>query len=66
MYIVGEGRAGKTCVANSLMGIPYRETESTVGISRYQCESTAGHIESDMTFACDVKTAVVLSDSSQY
>ena len=66
MYIVGEGRAGKTCVANSLMGIPYRETESTVGISRYQCESAASHTESDMTFDCDVKTAAVISDSSQY
>jgi GTPase SAR1 family protein len=66
VYIVGEGRAGKTCVANSLMGIPYRETESTVGISRYQCESAASHTESDMTFDCDVKTAAVISDSSQY
>ena len=38
ILIVGEGRAGKTALANSIIGKPFEETESTVGISQLVCD----------------------------
>lgn len=38
IMIVGEGRAGKTALANSLIGKPYQATESTVGINQLMCD----------------------------
>eukprot|EP01040_Poterioochromonas_malhamensis_P013083 gene13083-biopygen2861 len=35
--IVGEGRAGKTALANSILGRKYENTESTVGINEFTC-----------------------------
>jgi GTPase SAR1 family protein len=33
--LVGEGRAGKTAVANAFMGVPFVHTESTCGINQF-------------------------------
>ncbi len=33
VMIVGEGRAGKTALANSIMGNEFRHTDSTIGIN---------------------------------
>jgi len=37
IMIVGEGRAGKTAVANSIVGTPFASTDSTLGISQLTC-----------------------------
>ena len=37
IMIVGEGRAGKTALANSILGRKYENTESTVGINEFTC-----------------------------
>jgi GTPase SAR1 family protein len=37
LMIVGEGRTGKTAFANSVMGNDFKDTESTVGIDRFEC-----------------------------
>jgi len=37
IMIVGEGCAGKTAFANSIIGKKYEETESTVGINTFLC-----------------------------
>ena len=36
--LVGDGRAGKTALARSLMGEPFEETESTIGINQITCD----------------------------
>lgn len=36
--IVGEGRAGKSAFANTIIGRPYTDTESTVGINQMTCD----------------------------
>jgi GTPase SAR1 family protein len=38
--LVGEGRAGKTALAKSLMGLPFAHTESTCGIEQFRVEVT--------------------------
>ena len=38
--IVGEGCAGKTAFANSIIGKTFEETESTVGIDTFLCSVT--------------------------
>ena len=38
IMIIGEGRAGKTALANSIMGKGYVETQSTVGIHEEVCD----------------------------
>jgi GTPase SAR1 family protein len=40
VMIVGEGCAGKTAFANSIIGEEYKETESTVGINTFMCSVT--------------------------
>jgi len=40
IMIVGEGCAGKTAFANSIIGKKYEETESTVGINTFKCSVT--------------------------
>lgn len=40
IMLVGEGRAGKTGLANSIMGKPFEDTESTVGIHDLALEVT--------------------------
>jgi GTPase SAR1 family protein len=35
--IVGEGRAGKTALANSILGRDYQPTDSTIGINNFTC-----------------------------
>eukprot|EP01038_Epipyxis_sp_PR26KG_P012515 gene12515-16785_t len=36
--LVGEGRAGKTATANTIIGIDYNETKSTIGINQITCD----------------------------
>ena len=43
IMIVGEGCAGKTAFANSIIGKKYEETESTVGINTFICSVTVTH-----------------------
>ncbi|KAJ1382607.1 hypothetical protein B484DRAFT_411409, partial [Ochromonadaceae sp. CCMP2298] len=38
IMIVGEGRAGKSALANSIIGRPFSQTESTVGINQLTCD----------------------------
>jgi GTPase SAR1 family protein len=37
IMIVGEGRAGKTALANSILGRPYKDQDSTNGINEFSC-----------------------------
>ena len=36
--LVGEGRVGKTALCNSMMGKPFVETDSTVGLTQLTCD----------------------------
>ena len=36
--VVGEGRAGKTALTNSIIGKPFVETSSTIGINEFTCD----------------------------
>ncbi|MFX8569923.1 hypothetical protein ABTM09_20770, partial [Acinetobacter baumannii] len=38
IMIVGEGRAGKTALANSIIGRKFEETTSTIGIEQFTCD----------------------------
>ena len=38
IMIVGDGRAGKTALANSIMGEEFAHTESTIGINQMTCD----------------------------
>jgi GTPase SAR1 family protein len=38
ILIVGEGRAGKTAFSNSVVGKPFKNTESTIGINSFTCD----------------------------
>lgn len=38
IMIVGEGRAGKTALANSIIGQSFQDTSSTVGINLFTCD----------------------------
>ena len=40
LMIVGEGGVGKTALCNSMLGIPFMETESTPGVSHMTCTVT--------------------------
>jgi septin family protein len=37
IMIVGEGRAGKTALANSILGRSYENLDSTIGINEFTC-----------------------------
>ena len=43
--LVGPGRAGKTCVARSLLNIPFEDTASTQGIDDLGLRTTVTHAE---------------------
>ena len=45
--LVGEGRAGKTALCNSMMGKPFEETESTVGLTELTCDVRRAAATSD-------------------
>ena len=38
VMMVGQGRAGKTALSNAMVGRPFRDTESTVGINQLTCD----------------------------
>jgi GTPase SAR1 family protein len=42
--LVGEGRAGKTALAKSFMGLPFVHTDSTCGIEQFRVEVTTAEV----------------------
>ena len=42
VMLVGEGRVGKTALCNSMMGRPFVETTSTVGLTQLTCDVRRG------------------------
>ena len=53
IMIVGEGCAGKTAFANSIIGKKYEETESTVGINAFLCSVTHAALSKSEWKKCD-------------
>ena len=53
IMIVGEGCAGKTAFANSIIGKKYEETESTVGINTFMCSITHASLSKSEWKTCD-------------
>lgn len=53
IMIVGEGCAGKTAFANSIIGKEYEETESTVGINTFMCSVTHAALNESKWYKCD-------------
>jgi len=53
VMIVGEGCAGKTAFANSIIGKIYEETESTVGINTFMCSITHASLSKSEWIKCD-------------
>jgi len=44
IMIVGDGRAGKTALANSIMGEEFAHTESTIGESKHLIMNACGEV----------------------
>jgi GTPase SAR1 family protein len=44
IMLVGQGRAGKTALARSMMGEPFRETPSTIGGELFEREIREGNV----------------------
>ena len=53
IMIVGEGCAGKTAFANSIIGKKYEETDSTVGINTFMCSVTHAAFSKGEWKECD-------------
>ena len=53
IMIVGEGCAGKTAFANSIIGKKFEETESTVGINTFMCSVTHAALSESEWKTCD-------------
>ena len=53
IMIVGEGCAGKTAFANSIIGKKYEETESTMGIDTFICSVTHAALSKSEWKKCD-------------
>jgi len=53
IMIVGEGCAGKTAFANSIIGKKYEETESTIGIDTFTCSVTHAALSKSEWKKCD-------------
>jgi GTPase SAR1 family protein len=53
IMIVGEGSAGKTAFANSIIGKKFKETESTVGIDSFICSVTHAALSKSEWKKCD-------------
>ena len=47
IMLVGEGRVGKTALCNGMIGKPFVETESTVGLSQMTCDVRRAAATSD-------------------
>eukprot|EP01038_Epipyxis_sp_PR26KG_P010757 gene10757-14446_t len=45
--LVGEGRAGKTATANTIIGLEYKETKSTIGITEMTCDVKHAYASSE-------------------
>jgi GTPase SAR1 family protein len=72
IMIVGEGRAGKTALANSLIGKSFEETVSTLGINQLTCDvkvasvgSTAWDVCSNPTRELELALAKIVAESRQ-
>jgi GTPase SAR1 family protein len=46
IMFVGEGRAGKTALAKSFMGLPFADTGSTCGMEQFRVEVTTAEVRS--------------------
>ena len=53
IMIVGEGCAGKTAFANSIIGKKFEETDSTVGINTFMCSVTHAAFSKGEWKECD-------------
>jgi heat shock protein 1/8 len=47
IMIVGEGRAGKTALSNSILGREYQPTDSTIGINNFTCSIGSARIKGE-------------------
>jgi GTPase SAR1 family protein/DNA-binding Lrp family transcriptional regulator len=45
IMLVGQGRAGKTALARTMMGVPFRETPSTIGGELFEREIREGSVK---------------------
>jgi GTPase SAR1 family protein len=45
IMLVGQGRAGKTALARSMMGEPFKETSSTIGGELFEREIREGSVK---------------------
>jgi hypothetical protein len=63
IMIVGEGRAGKTALTDSIVGKPFRETlPSTIGIEELSCEVPSQHsLTSTVEAAAAAATAAAVN-----
>ena len=48
VIVVGQGRAGKTSFVRALRNLPFKNTDSTVGVATDTVETTDVHKWSDM------------------
>ena len=51
--IVGEGRAGKTAFSNSIVGKPFTNTESTIGVHNFTCDVNFASLGKGQWAPCD-------------
>ncbi len=54
LCLVGEGRAGKTALANSLCGRAFKQTDSTIGVEFQQMQVTQVDLQVAETGSCSV------------
>ena len=55
LMFVGEGRVGKTALCNNIMGRPFVETDSTVGLTQLTCNVRRAAATGDGTWAEHMK-----------
>eukprot|EP01038_Epipyxis_sp_PR26KG_P012322 gene12322-16526_t len=63
--MVGEGRAGKTAIVNTLLGMKFEDTKSTIGINEITCDVKHAFInnQSDHTWVVSSKAERELEDA---
>ena len=74
IMIVGEGRAGKTALSNSIIGKPFEDTESTVGINQLTFDvkyTSLGqgtwneYVKPEKEFEAAIASMVMIEDSNR-
>eukprot|EP01038_Epipyxis_sp_PR26KG_P007083 gene7083-9667_t len=63
--LVGEGRAGKTATANTIIGLQYEDTPSTIGINQITCDikQASANNQSDPIWMMSNKAEKELEDA---